>query len=103
VQWLADRVSGPVIPWNTGDFLEDGEWKCNKCGACCQDIRWIYPELASPDGRCKFYDSEDGCTIYEDRPWHCRSEHFRSDPMTEARTCAFILRYADERATDDTE
>jgi Fe-S-cluster containining protein len=43
---------------------------------------------------CVFYDREHGCTIYQDRPWQCRTWPFwranlyaRENWETEARTC----------------
>ena len=47
---------------------------CTKCGQCCLNIKGI-PELDNyhnGNGICIQYDSNIGCTIYHDRPLHCR-------------------------------
>lgn len=98
IQWLSDRFHRGIIPADTKDFIVDGDWACNKCGACCKDIRWIYPELADETGRCKHLTDDNECAIYDDRPHQCRRSNFLGPSvLDEARVCALTKRYADER------
>ena len=98
ILWLKARMVMGILPKNTKDFIVDGEWACNKCGACCKDIRWIYPELADETGRCRHLTDDNECAIYGDRPYHCKRSNFLGpSAMDEARACALTLRYADER------
>lgn len=71
-------------------------WTCTRCGECCQltpyvavstaererlderrrDLSWLPDDkpgfwrlLAAP---CPFYSTEQGCTVYDVRPYNCR-------------------------------
>ncbi len=65
---------------NIEDFLKDGKWACNSCGACCSFVkplvksgkfpaRWL-----RPDGSCKHLNQKNMCDIYQSRPNICRIE-----------------------------
>lgn len=51
---------------------------CNKCGACCQQLKLfgkLYQYLDDGNGVCKYYNTEKNeCNIYEKRPLICRVE-----------------------------
>lgn len=58
-----------------GDSNSNYNFPCNKCGACCRNIRnselTIY--LDRGDGICKFYHDETKlCSNYGNRPAICR-------------------------------
>ena len=48
-------------------------FKCDKCGECCRHLNEsdLYIELDRGDGVCKYLDGN-LCSIYENRPLHCR-------------------------------
>lgn len=51
------------------------EFKCDKCGKCCQNLQNIalYDDLNRGDGICKYLDLQTNlCTIYDNRPLKCR-------------------------------
>ena len=52
------------------------EFVCDKCGLCCKGtlLRNADPTLDRGDGVCKYLTDDNLCSIYEERPWHCRSE-----------------------------
>ena len=59
------------------EFLdENGEWNCIKCGACCNFVLLIQPDLNRGDGTCKNLTEDNLCAIYEDRPALCRVDNF---------------------------
>lgn len=49
-------------------------YPCTKCGLCCKNLKGIteLDFLHNGNGVCKFYDEIKACTIYEERPLHCR-------------------------------
>ena len=51
---------------------------CDKCGACCSQLKLfgsLYAFLDDGSGVCRYYDKETKlCTIYEHRPLQCRVE-----------------------------
>lgn len=53
-------------------------FSCNKCGACCQQLKLfgpLYADLDSGNGVCKYYQAKTHeCSIYEKRPLICRVE-----------------------------
>lgn len=57
-------------------------WQCNCCGKCCQHVDKVpaLQSLALEDGRCKYLDKDNRCSIYEHRPAVCNVrwiyEHF---------------------------
>lgn len=48
-------------------------WQCNCCGKCCQHVDKVpaLQSLAMSDGRCKYLDSDNRCSIYDHRPPVC--------------------------------
>lgn len=61
----------------------------NGCATCCVDDLTVFEieaarirrhrsdvllQTPAPQGRCAFLDSQDGCRIYEHRPYVCRSQ-----------------------------
>lgn len=58
------------------EFLVNGKWKCNACGACCSFItplveqRKLPKTWLNPDGSCVNL-VEKKCVIYESRPDIC--------------------------------
>ena len=57
-------------------------WQCNCCGKCCQHVDKVpaLHSLALEDGRCKYLDKDNRCSIYYHRPAVCNVrwiyEHF---------------------------
>lgn len=57
-------------------------WQCNCCGKCCQHVDKVpaLQSLADEDGRCKYLDKDNRCSIYDHRPAVCNVrwiyEHF---------------------------
>lgn len=57
-------------------------WQCNCCGKCCQHVDKVpaLQSLALEDGRCKYLDKDNRCSIYDQRPAVCNVrwiyEHF---------------------------
>lgn len=50
-------------------------FKCEKCGACCCNIKknHLYNELDNGNGVCIYYDINNKlCSIYNERPILCR-------------------------------
>lgn len=73
------------------DFLENGKWKCTKCGACCHFVKWFIPDLDRGDGACIYLTPTNECSIYESRPDICRTD--KMPPSTEeekADACALV-------------
>ena len=84
------------VPSDAIDFLDErGAWNCIQCGACCRDIRWVYPEMANEEGVCKHLLENDRCEIYEDRPHYCRIANARSegDDARIARACSWLRKH----------
>lgn len=60
------------------EFLKDGKWACNSCGACCSFIAPLVKNGGLPkeflcvDGSCKYLMSNMRCRIYKKRPAICR-------------------------------
>lgn len=72
------------------EFLKDGKWTCNKCGACCRFVWLVLPELDRGDGTCQHLLADNTCGIYEIRPEQCRvnTQHFSDEILAEA--CAYV-------------
>ncbi|MEW9124500.1 MAG: YkgJ family cysteine cluster protein [Thermotaleaceae bacterium] len=50
-------------------------YTCKKCGSCCRSLfrNTLYADLDRGDGTCiHFQESNNLCTIYEERPMICR-------------------------------
>ncbi len=61
------------------------EWKCQKCGACCE----VLPLLVYGK-QCDYYDKQTRlCKIYNSRPDVCRAKHLLGDAITEL-CCEFL-------------
>lgn len=53
------------------------EFKCDKCGLCCQSLRSsnLYKDLDDGTGVCRYFDKDTRlCTIYANRPEKCSVE-----------------------------
>ncbi len=53
------------------------EFKCDKCGLCCQSLRSseLYKDLDDGTGVCRYFDKDTKlCTIYANRPEKCSVE-----------------------------
>lgn len=63
---------------NLEDFLKNGKWACNSCGACCSYIKPLAMNGGLPkswvrvDGGCKYLTVDKKCAIYKTRPAICR-------------------------------
>ena len=52
---------------------------CDKCGACCKNIRlseFYTEELDRGDGVCKHLTADNLCEIYSERPTFCRVDDY---------------------------
>ena len=50
---------------------------CDKCGLCCQSLKWheLYKDLDDGTGICKYFDKTTNlCNIYYHRPEKCNVE-----------------------------
>ena len=92
IQGLLGMQRSGIRPNSTDEFLVDGKWECNKCGACCKDVSWCLPDWTVEDGkRCKYLADDLTCSIYEDRPDICRMNKWANPPdETIARNCAYM-------------
>lgn len=71
------------------DFLDsNGDWECNKCGACCAWVDWFMPDDNVNNGVCKFLQKDRTCMIYSDRPRQCVVGDI--DPIVQASACSWI-------------
>lgn len=82
-------------PDDVEDFLDEGgSWKCNSCGACCEDVRWALPSWVVPGTtRCKHLLEDKTCGIYDARPWVCRMKSFQGwelRPRGVAQACSYM-------------
>ena len=62
----------------------NSNFPCNKCGACCRNIRNsdLTQFLDRGDGICKYYnDALKLCSIYESRPNICRVELYYKEHL----------------------
>jgi Fe-S-cluster containining protein len=89
--WLATGEQ----PDDTIDFLNDkGQFECIQCGACCRDIRWVYPNLIKEGCKsvCQHLTETNRCSIYEERPYYCVAGNFREegDDVKIARACSWL-------------
>ena len=50
IQGLLGMQRSGIRPNSTDEFLVDGKWECNKCGACCKDVSWCLPDWTVEDG-----------------------------------------------------
>lgn len=63
---------------SAAEFLKDGKWACNKCGACCSYVRPLFKKYPAYkrwlrwDGSCLHLKSDMTCNIYESRPEICK-------------------------------
>ena len=87
---LYEFIQGPEIPDDYEDFIgENGDWKCNQCGACCGFVSWVMPpEDINEFGVCKHLQSGKICGIYEDRPHYCVVQSHLVSPITQAKLCS---------------
>jgi Fe-S-cluster containining protein len=76
----------------TEDFLENGKWACNGCGACCENVQWCLPHwMVEGTTRCKHLTPDKQCEIYEDRPKICRMNQWPNPPDEYiAKACAYM-------------
>ena len=54
-----------------------GDFRCDKCGLCCQNLKNnpLYSDLDDGTGVCIYYDRATHlCTIYDHRPIKCNVE-----------------------------
>ncbi len=74
------------------DFLVDGKWTCTQCGSCCSnpDMMKDLPHLDRGDGICMHLTSNNKCSIYDIRPYACRTENFPASDSLRARSCAYL-------------
>ncbi len=81
------------------DFLIDGKWRCNRCGACCSYIRPIVDagklssNLLDGDG-CKnlvFKKNKAACKVYWHRPKGCKVDRSMGDDKL-AEWCATMYK-----------
>lgn len=71
-------------------FLEDGKWKCTKCGACCHFVRLVIPQFDRGDGACIYLTTENTCAIYETRPEICRVDTKNATDEELAKACKMV-------------
>ena len=82
------------------EFLdENGKWKCIECGACCMNVKDVYPELAGPNGACIHLDKDNRCKIYEKRPPLCRIPAWYPDNLR-AKDCDLIKNILPKKVKD---
>jgi Fe-S-cluster containining protein len=74
------------------EFMENGEWVCTGCGACCKSIDKDLPShlqhMDRGDGVCKNLLEDNTCAIYEKRPRECRLRRWYNDDLIHAGFCA---------------
>lgn len=53
-------------------------FECSKCGKCCKNIRGIIglEEYIGADGRCKYLQTDNTCSMYSNRPDICNVEKY---------------------------
>ncbi len=57
---------------SVSDFMTpEGKWECTKCGACCNLVGHVYPELDRGDYGCIHLQRDNTCEIYLTRPELC--------------------------------
>lgn len=80
------------------DFLDNEEWKCIQCGACCKIAGWVDSTLALDPGNptCKYLE-DNKCTIYDERPDICRTENYPAPESVKAKYCAEVYNFIHDR------
>lgn len=67
------------------DLNSNYHFPCNKCGACCRNIRNsdLTIVLDRGDGICKFYNDETKlCSNYDNRPAICRVTSYYQEHLS---------------------
>jgi Fe-S-cluster containining protein len=66
------------------EFLVQGKWQCNACGACCKNVwpllsKGFPKQWVNKKGGCKNQMTSGKCQIYANRPPICRIENTLKD------------------------